>query len=94
MNTEKSTLSSQTHDCYIHSRAHIDVSGVCEVISFDESTVTLITNCGEMTLEGQDLHIGTLDTSQGIVSVDGKISALYYMDSSPKKRGGLFRRGT
>lgn len=94
MNTEKNKLSSQTtHDCYIHSRAHMDITGVSEVVSFDESVVVLITGCGEMTLEGQDLRIGTLDTEKGVVSVDGKISALYYMDSLSKKRRGLFGRG-
>ena len=92
MNTEKSRLSAQTHDCSIRSRTHIDITGVCEVLNFDESTVSLITHCGEMTLEGQELRIGTLDTEQGIVSVDGKISALYYSDNASKKRRGLLRR--
>ncbi len=92
MNTEKTRSSSQTHDCHIRSRTHMDITGVSEVSSFDENTVVLITNCGEMTLEGQDFRIGTLDTEQGLVSVDGKISALYYSDGSSKKRRGFFRR--
>ena len=93
MNTEKSTISAQIHNCHINSRNHIDITGVCEVISFDENTVILVTACGEMTLEGQDLHVGALDTDKGIIAIDGKISALYYMDSSSKKRRGLLRRG-
>jgi len=92
MNTEKTRLSSQPHDCHIHSRSHVDITGVSEVISFDEGSVALITVCGEMTLEGQDLRIGTLDTEHGLVSVDGKISALYYLDGAAKKRRGFFRR--
>lgn len=92
MNTEKTRLLSQTHDCHIRSRTHVEITGVSEVLSFDEGSVVLITVGGEMTLEGQDLRIGTLDTEHGLVSVDGKISALYYLDGTVKKRRGFFKR--
>lgn len=91
MNIERTKQQpARTHDCVIKCRSHIDVTGVSEVISFDESAVILITVCGEMTVEGSGLRVGTLDTDKGLVSVDGKISSLYYSDDSPRKRRGLF----
>ena len=84
----------QTHECIIKCRNHVEITGVKEVTSFDEGVVMLVTDCGEMTLEGEGLRIGTLDTDRGIVSVDGKVSSVYYTDSvtNKKSRRSLFSR--
>lgn len=87
----------EKNDIIIRSRKHIDISGVTEVISFDEKSVVMLTVCGEMALEGEGLKIGVLDTDRGMVSVDGKISAVIYYDESPasekrKRFGGIFGR--
>ena len=87
----------EKNDIAIRSRKHIDVTGVIEVISFDDKAVTMITCLGEMTVEGDGLKIETLDTDRGIVSVDGKVSAVIYYDDpqhTEKKKlfGRLFER--
>ena len=84
---EKGNEQEKKHTLSMDARRHISISGVCEVESFDEQTVVLSTDCGEMTLEGEGLHIGTLDIARGVVEVDGKVSGLYYSDSAPVKRG-------
>ena len=38
---------------------------------------------------GDGLRVGTLDTDKGIISVDGKINALYYTDSIKGRRGSF-----
>lgn len=93
MNSEKNRSATPVHECVLKCRAHIDVTGVREVTSFDESEVILITDCGEMSIEGSELRVGTLDTGCGVVAVDGKISAVYYSDNTPKRRRGFFARG-
>ena len=50
----------------------------------------LITDCGELTLEGSNIRVGTLDTERGIVSVDGKFSALYYSDNNSRRKRSIF----
>ncbi len=76
------------HEFFVRARKEAEISGVSEVLSFDESTVLLRTVCGEMTVEGKDLKIGTLDTERGKVSLTGKIDAVYYsMDQGEEKRG-------
>lgn len=83
----------ERNDIAIRSRKHIDVTGVKEVLSFDEGSVSMITVCGEMNVEGENLKIGTLDTDSGIVSVDGKISAVIYYDEPMRpERKKLFGR--
>jgi len=81
------------HDVAIKGRRHIDVTGVREVISFDETAVVMSTDGGDMTLEGRDLRIEVLDTERGVVSVEGKINALFYDDdNAPSEKKKLFGR--
>ncbi len=94
MNAEKGRVGMTDHECHIKARSHADITGVREVLSFDEQSVVLITSCGEMTMEGHELRVGTLDTERGIVAVDGNISSVYYIDNSPKKRRRWFSRDT
>lgn len=93
MNIERTrNENKQTHECLIKCRNHVDIIGVREVISFDEGAVILITDCGEMTLEGEGLRVGTLDTDRGIVSVDGTVNGVFYTENTKKTRRSLFSR--
>ncbi|MBE6530746.1 MAG: sporulation protein YabP [Ruminococcaceae bacterium] len=87
MNTVKD---GQIHDISLNMRKHMDITGVRDVVSFDEQSVILTTVCGEMTVEGRDIKIGVLDTDRGIVSLDGKVDAVFYSNSDENKRQGLF----
>ena len=58
--------------------------------SFDDVSVLLLTDCGELNIEGKDLRIGVLDTEKGVVSIDGSVDAVYYSEDSQKRRGSLF----
>ena len=75
------------HEIFVDSRNGMRITGVVEVDSFDEQAVVLQTSEGEMTVEGSQLKIGTLDTDSGLVTVSGRIDAIYYssMTSEPKK---------
>lgn len=92
MNSEKAKPAFQAHDCILKDRGHIEITGVLEVLSFDENGVILVTPFGELSIEGSEMRVGTLDTERGVVAVDGRISALYYSDNTPKRRRGLFGR--
>ena len=79
------------HTVTAAARTHVEIGGVTEVVSFDEETVTLVTDCGELTVEGTSLHIGTLNIERGCVVVDGRVNALIYTENTPrKKRARLF----
>ena len=84
---EKGSEQEKKHALALAARRHVSVSGVTEVESFDDRSVQLVTDCGELTLEGEDLHIGTLDIAQGKVEVDGRVTGLYYSDGAPVKKG-------
>ncbi len=81
----------QIHEIRLGMRKEMSVTGVKEVLSFDESCVVLKSACGEMTVEGSDLRVGALDTERGIVSLCGKIDTVYYTDERLTEKRGLGR---
>lgn len=86
MNGEKEK---QTHEIRVGMRKEMSVTGVAEVLNFDEGCVVLKSTCGEMTVEGSELRIGTLDTDRGIVVLCGKIDTVYYTDERPAEKRGI-----
>ncbi len=76
------------HEIKIIKRKEMSISGVEEVISFDEESVRLMSIEGEIYIEGEDIKIGVLDTDRGLVTLSGKINGFYYVseDKGTKKR--------
>ena len=62
-------------------REKITVSGVSEVVSFDEANVRLITVRGILNLEGEGLRIHVLNTKDGTVAVTGKLNGVLYEEA-------------
>ena len=84
----------QVHGININMRKHMDISGVREVDSFDELGVILRTVCGDVTIEGKDIKVNVLDTERGVVSLEGKIDAVFYSDNDDGKKRGFFGKLT
>ena len=84
--------SGQGHFISSRMREGIEIGGVREVISFDEGGVSLDTECGNMALEGEGLHVTVLDITSGRVVVEGRINGVYYYESKPAVKRGLFGR--
>lgn len=89
--TDRTDSKDCLHTLTLTKRERVEITGVCEVESFDEQCVILTTDCGELTLEGEGLHVGTLDISRGIVHVQGHVSALFYSDAARAARKGRRR---
>ncbi|MBQ9098381.1 MAG: sporulation protein YabP [Clostridia bacterium] len=91
---EKGMEQEKKHTLAIEHRARMTVTGVTEVQSFDEQEVELTTDCGALTLEGEGLHVGTLDIGRGVVEVTGHVTGCYYSENTPSRRGlrGRFSR--
>ncbi len=81
------------HGFVVKARAHVEIRGMTEVISFDESSVLLATTSGHMNIEGTGLRVNILDVKEGTVSVDGHIDSIYYSDNESEDRShGFFGR--
>ncbi len=88
MNTEHTKADLKTHSINLSNRKEMRIDGVEEVISFDEQMISLNTLCGALSIEGNGLHIQTLNLEQGIVLLDGKIDAVVYTDKEQDTNGG------
>ena len=73
-NTQKLTLVN---------REHLQLTGVTEVVSFDENTVVLCTCLGTLIVEGQNLQLKALSLEGGQVQVNGSIASLSYEETRP-----------
>ena len=93
MNESRPTAMPTAQDITVKSRNKMSITGVTEVVSFDENAVELRTVCGELCVEGDGLRIGVLDTERGIVTLEGKtIDGIYYPHAESGERRGLLGR--
>ena len=78
------------HKLTLEERGKLTMTGVTEVISFEEDVVVLRTSLGTLIVHGRELQLRTLSLDGGQVAVEGSISALVYEE--PKAAGGILRR--
>ena len=77
------------HKLTLVGRKELTLTGVTEVIRFDEQAVVLKTGMGLLTVHGQGLHLKNLSLEGGQAAVEGAVSALVYEE--PRKTGSLRR---
>lgn len=77
------------HKLQLSDRRQLTMTGVTEVLSFDESTVVLCTSLGTLVVQGRELQLKQLSQDGGQVAVDGTITALGYQE--PRAEGWLHR---
>ena len=95
MNADTARSGRDAHRLSMQGRTHMEVSGVTDVVSFDEEMIVLSTECGTMTVEGGSLHIHVLSIDQGIVSLDGRVDSIAYFESNASEKdakSGFFGR--
>ena len=78
------------HRLTLNERRQLSVTGVSEVVSFDEECVVLRTEMGLLVIRGQQLQLKTLSLEGGQVAVEGSVGALHYEEARPS--GSWLRR--
>ena len=77
------------HKLQLNERRNLTMTGVTEVVSFEETAVVLQTALGTLIVQGQGLQLKTLSVEGGQTAVEGSISALVYEE--PRQDGWLRR---
>ena len=77
---------------FLDDRKLLRLGGVKEVVSFDESGAIVITENGELSVEGVGIKISNLDTDSGEVEITGRIDAMIYSADNADKKKGLRSR--
>ena len=75
------------HRLSLNERKDLTVTGVTEVVSFDEEAVVLKTSLGTLNVHGRQLQLKTLSTNGGQVEVSGNVAALIYQQTKPSRSG-------
>lgn len=74
------------HALTISDRRSAQLSGVKEVLSFDEKQLLLRTEQGDLAVSGESLHITALLLDEGRLTFEGRVDALSYSDASGLRR--------
>lgn len=81
-----------SHSLILENREKLMLSGVREIVSFDDRAVILYTALGELTVLGAAMQVHTLSTETGELEISGEISALKYGDKDRTAACGLLGR--
>ena len=76
----------RAHACRLENRNAASLTGVREVVSFDENQVVMDTDMGLLTIKGKDLHVSRLTVEKGEMEVEGQ-SLTYSSNEAYRKAG-------
>ena len=82
---EETKIENSKSNLLLENRKKLTLSGVVEVMSFDEEKIELTTKLGNLIIKGEDLKMNKLDVQNGEVIITGMISSLIYSNKGMKK---------
>lgn len=77
------------HSIHIKERREASVTGVTDVLSFDDLQIEAETTAGILAVQGEGLKIDGLDTVTGELRISGRVDRLAYVEAKKKKRISL-----
>ncbi len=92
MGEEKRTSIHDTHTLRLIQRNQVEITGVTDVLRFDEEAVAVDTICGLLFVKGSNLHVGNLNLQDGQILIDGEIDEIAYTEGTQSRKSGLFSR--
>lgn len=82
----------QSHSLILDNRKKLTLTGVTDVMGFDDQTVSLTTDCGTLIVKGENLHINKLNLDSKDVCIDGVVNSLQYLAQNTKSfKSKLFK---
>ena len=79
------------HKLVMQNREKVDLTGITEVVSFDNKEIELETVEGAVRFAGEGLHVKRLTLEKGEVDIEGRIDSLAYSDvKTPGKQAESF----
>lgn len=75
-------VNKRAHKLILNNRRTCNLTGVSDVLSFDENEIILETEQGMLLIKGNELHVNRLMLDKGEVDVDGKIDSFTYSEQA------------
>lgn len=91
---KKSIQTGIVQNLILENREKLNVSGVLDVLSFDDQIVIVETELGLLTIKGENIRINKLSLDTSEVVVEGEINSLGYSnkDLDKKERWRIIRK--
>lgn len=83
---EPKKVSNVIQNIILENREKLNVSGVLDVLSFDDQIVIVETELGLLTIKGENLKINKLNIDTSEVTLDGYVSSLAYSEAESFKK--------
>ena len=88
---ERKTISTSViQNLILENRGKLSISGVLDVLSFDDQVVMVETELGLLTVKGENLRINKLSIDTSEVVVEGEINHLGYSEEEFDKKNNGF----
>jgi sporulation protein YabP len=75
---------------FLENREKLTLSGVSDVLSFDDQIIILETEMGMLTIKGEKLRINKLSIDTSDISIEGIINSFSYTGKDLEKKNGTF----
>lgn len=86
----KSMNTNIVQNLVLENRNRLNISGVLDVLSFDDQIIILETELGMLTVKGDNLRINKLSIDTSEVIVEGEIISLAYSNKDLDKKNESF----
>ncbi len=76
----------KAHCLILNDRKTLSLTGVTDVGSFDEDSITLFTDYGLIQIKGERLQVNNIDTVTGQFEAEGKVVSVFYSENKQKNQ--------
>ena len=81
-------VNKRAHKLILNNRRSCNLTGVNDVLSFDEHEIIFETEQGMLMIKGMELHVNRLTLDKGEVDIDGRIDSFTYSEQSSMSAKG------
>lgn len=89
---EDKNKSFKEQNIVIQNREKAVVTGVDDILSFDDELVIVQTDLGLLTIKGEGLKMNKLNLDNNELIIEGKASAIAYSDAAQNKKQGIMNK--
>ena len=92
---EEKVVERRAHKLELRARNKESITGVSDVLCFDEEEIRLVTELGILSVKGKELHVTRLDLEKQEVDIAGKVDSLIYdraRGESVQGKEGMIKR--
>lgn len=81
---DNTSINKKAHKLILNNRRCGNLTGVSDVLSFDENEIILEKDQGMLMMKGKELHVSRLMLDKGEVDIDGRIDSVTYSEQGSR----------